>query len=230
MAAKDKQMDKKQNTPLETEQNANGEKLVSESRRRFSKAGVASSGIILSISSRSALGGWGSCTRSEMISGNLSRPGSTNPCGCSPGYVRNHESEWRLLILDGLINSGYSPDASFDSVFMLTGINGMKGMFDPDATLLQVAGKEKNPIDCDATNFKGTAQNAAFHAVAALFNAAVYGTRYPAPYKTPGAVISAFNAAATTAYVSCNKQAFEAFITEVDVYDSNSTWCFGDTH
>jgi len=201
------------------------------SRRRFAKAGLAGSGVILSISSRSALGGWGTCTGSEMMSGNLSRQGSPNPCGCSPGYWGNHIPEWSKLITQGLISTTYNPDADFDSVFGL----GSPGMFNPDAKLRDVAQRGNHltvalPSVCDHTknnsDFFDSARTATFHAVAALLNASVYGARYPSIYHTSSAVISAFNSAANTAYSTCSKQAFVDFITAVDVYTSG-VWCFG---
>lgn len=203
---------------------------VDASRRRFAKAGLAGSGVILSISSRSALGGWGTCTGSEMMSGNMSRQGTPNPCGCSPGYWGNHISEWSKLITQGLINNTYNPEADFDSVFGL----GAPGMFNPDAKLRDVA-RNSTPLTialpsaCDPSknnnDFLGSARTATFHAVAALLNASVYGARYPAPYHSPSAVISAFHSAFTTAYAACNKQAFVDFIAAVDVY--TGIWCFG---
>ncbi len=203
---------------------------VDASRRRFAKAGLAGSGVILSISSRSALGGWGTCTGSEMMSGNMSRQGSPNPCGCSPGYWGNHIPEWSKLITQGLINTAYNPDADFDSVFGL----GSPGMFNPDAKLRDVA-RNSTPLTialpsaCDPSknnsDFLGSAHTATFQAVAALLNASVYGARYPAPYHSPSAVISAFHSAFTTAYAACNKQAFVDFIAAVNVY--TGIWCFG---
>ena len=208
---------------------------VDTSRRRFTKVGLAGSGVILSISSRSALGGWGTCTGSEMMSGNMSRQGTPNPCGCSPGYWGNHIPEWNKLITQGLINNIYKPDAYFDAVFGL----GSLSMFTPDAQLQYVAQRGYSltialPGACDPTknnnDFLGTARTATFQAVAALLNASVYGSRYPTPYQSPSAVISAFASAANTAYATCNKQAFDNFITVVDVYGSQSTWCFGSQH
>jgi len=204
---------------------------VDASRRRFAKAGLAGSGVILSISSRSALGGWGTCTGSEMMSGNMSRQGSPNPCGCSPGYWGNHISEWSKLITQRLISSTYNPDADFDTIFGL----GSPGMFNRDAKLRDVA-RNSTPLTialpsaCDPSKknsaFLGTARTATFHAVAALLNASVYGSRYPSLYNSPSTVISAFNSAFNTAYTTCNKQAFVDFITAVDVYTSG-VWCFG---
>ena len=207
---------------------------VDTSRRRFTKAGLAGSGVILSISSRSALGGWGTCTGSEMMSGNMSRQGTPNPCGCSPGYWGQHLTEWNNLISQRLIATTYKPEADFDTVFGLANLP--NGMFNPDAQLQYVAQRGTHltialPSACDPTkdnsDFLGTARTATFHAVAALLNASVYGSRYPAPYQSPGAVINAFSIAASSAYASCNKQPFENFINAVDVYGSQSTWCFG---
>lgn len=229
MAAKDKQMDKKQNTPVETEQSASGEKLVSESRRRFSKAGLASSGIILTVSSRSALGGWGTCTRSEMLSGNLSRAGTPNPCGCSPGYWFNNNGTamWDSLVSEGVISAQYGRSQSFNTTFGVT-------FFAPDVQLGQVTPKDKNkfPLASPCKNGEGVG-TAAFHAVAALLNASVYGTMYPSIYHTPSSVINAFQSAANTfkSSTGCKDNSqLTAFKSAVDKYDSSQTWCFGSQH
>jgi hypothetical protein len=191
---------------------------VDESRRRLAKVGVAGSGVILTLASRSALGGWGTCTGSEMMSGNLSRPGEANPCGCSPGYWGNRNGRATWAAQTGkLINSNHSQTALFKDVFV-------EYFVDPDTTLLQAVRKEKKPKDLCGKS-EGFLQTAAFHAVAALLNASVYGSRYPVPpgYQTPSGVINSFK----SAVASCD---LETFVNTVDVYTSSSTWCFGDSH
>jgi len=207
---------------------------VDESRRRLAKVGVAGSGVILTLASRSALGGWGTCTGSEMMSGNLSRPGEANPCGCSPGYWGNTNGyeTWNDL-LGTLINSSYSPTALFNTVFGVDfyGPNTNDSdhpnktqalnVYGPDVTLWQAVHDQQstNPI----ISCQGNEKTAGFHAVAALMNASVYGPRYPTPYQTASAVITAFSTAT-------NNCSLGAFITAVDVYDPQSTWCFGEEH
>lgn len=209
-------MDNKINSTL-PESEASQAVQIDESRRRLGKVGIAAgSGVILTLASRSVLGGWGTCTGSEMMSGNLSRPGEANPCGCSPGYWGNKNGyvTWTDL-LGTLVSSSHAPTALFNSVFN-------NYFVDPNTTLLEAVRKEKAPkIICGKS--EGFLKTAAFHAVAALMNASVYGSRYPTPYQSAGAVITAFNNAVT----SCT---LNAFVSNVDVYNPKSTWCFGEQH
>ncbi|MEI2420203.1 hypothetical protein V6O07_08005, partial [Arthrospira platensis SPKY2] len=56
-------------------------------------------------------------------------------------------------------------------------------------------------------------------------NATFYGERYPAPYTSPGAVIAAFQAAASSPQNPCGK--LNDFKELVDVYDTDGgLWCF----
>lgn len=208
-------MNNKTNSALPPEPEAAKSEQVDEARRRLGKVGVGS-GVILTLASRSVLGGWGTCTGSEMMSGNLSRPGEANPCGCSPGYWGNNNGYATWTGLGGtLISASHAPTALFKSVFN-------DYFVDPNTTLLQAVRKEKTPkIFCGKS--EGFLKTAAFHAVAALMNASVYGSRYPTPYQTAGAVITAFNSAVS----GCT---LETFVGAVDVYTSSSTWCFGDSH
>jgi len=211
-------MSDKSNSTIPPELVAAKTEQVDESRRRLTKAGVAGSGVILTLASRSALGGWGTCTGSEMMSGNLSRPGEANPCGCSPGYWGNQNgyATW-MDQLGKLISNDHAPTDLFNDVFVSYFVN-------TNTTLLQAVRKQSTPKNLCNKN-EGFLKTAAFHAVAALLNASVYGSRYPVPpgYQTPSGVITAFNNAVT----NCT---LEAFITTVDVYTSNNTWCFGDSH
>jgi hypothetical protein len=77
---------------------ANQTGLVDESRRRFTKAGVAVSGVLLTLASRPSLGGGGTVggggvckSPSGFLSGNASHHGTTQYCkGCTPGYWGTH--------------------------------------------------------------------------------------------------------------------------------------------
>jgi len=80
-----------------------------EGRRKFTKAGIASVPVILTLASRPALGGgyggggyvgkgYGGgkyhCTVSGMLSGNLSKPDDYTCEGCTPGYWGTHPKKW----------------------------------------------------------------------------------------------------------------------------------------
>jgi hypothetical protein len=74
---------------------------VDQSRRRFTKSGLAASGVILTLSSRPVMGagdGPMACkSPSGWISGNSSTHGQPPTCmGRSPGYWQNHEGNWPI--------------------------------------------------------------------------------------------------------------------------------------
>jgi hypothetical protein len=71
-------------------------KLASESRRRFGKAGLAASGVILTLASKSALG-CQNVSPSGFVSGNVSGHLTEGTAGYSPGYWKNH-SHWPINI------------------------------------------------------------------------------------------------------------------------------------
>ena len=83
---------------------------VDESRRRFSKSGLAVSGVMLTLASRPVLGGWGTCqTPSGFVSGNVSNHGTPTTCGGrTPGYWGNHPSEWPSPYTPGKCSSSES--------------------------------------------------------------------------------------------------------------------------
>lgn len=224
-------MNNKTNSTLPPESDTAKPEQVDETRRRLGKVGVAGSGVILTLASRSVLGGdWGTCTGSEMMSGNLSRPGEANPCGCSPGYWGNNNGSatWTNL-LGTLINSSHGKTALFNTVFNVTYFGPNTGddiaTYGSNVTLWQAVSNKQSThplITCNGDS-EGNKQTAAFHAVAALLNASVYGSRYPTPYQTASAVITAFSTAA-------NNCGLTGFVSAVDVYDPRSTWCFGEQH
>ncbi|MGZ3252919.1 MAG: hypothetical protein ACXU7D_01265 [Burkholderiaceae bacterium] len=64
-----------------------------ESRRRFTKSGLAVSGVLVTLASRPVLGSTVCKSPSGFLSGNLSTHGAAPVCsGCSPGYWKNHSS------------------------------------------------------------------------------------------------------------------------------------------
>jgi len=192
-----------------------------QTRRRLTSAGIAGAGVILSVASRSAMGGWGQCTGSELASGNLSRDmNEANPCGCSPGYWWNNNGTKTWNEAETL--ASYRRTEIFNSVFGVP-------FFNKSVTL----GECKDPSS-DLFAFTCThgsmdkMSNVSMHAVAALLNAAFYGTRYPL-YNTlggPTGVISHFQ----NAFASPDKcSALKAFVSQVDIYEKwPNLWCAGD--
>lgn len=78
--------------------------VVDKSRRQFAKTGLAVSGVLLTLSSRSAVGGNFVCkSPSGFLSGNLSAHGTPVTCsGLSPGYWGTHPVQWPMPYLPGL--------------------------------------------------------------------------------------------------------------------------------
>lgn len=199
---------------------ASNEQPSNPGRRRLGKLGAGGTAVALSVASRSAVAGWGSCSKSELASGNLSRDiNQANPCGCSPGAWWQSQ-KGPALWNDPLVTQfqGFRPLDSFNTVFGCAFLT-------PDQALKDV-GPSTNPANfCDAN------RNTAMHAVAALLNAAYYGSRYPTPYQTPAAVKAAFLAAFNTVGDNnAKKAAFAAFVSAVDVYTTQNTWCLGSDH
>jgi hypothetical protein len=95
---------------------------VDESRRRFTKSGLAASGVLLTITSRSVLGGGNDglliCkSPSGWISGNNSVHGQPPICeGVSPGYWKNHTT-WPIPNRDGALFRAAFPTCASGSVY-----------------------------------------------------------------------------------------------------------------
>jgi hypothetical protein len=194
---------------------------VDESRRRFTRGGLAGSGVLLTLVSHPVLGA-NQCTRSAILSGNLSQGQSPVQCGCSPGYWGQHPEVW-----GGLTDNLYLPQMVFNTVFG-------RNVFKNNATLGEVAQQSKKldlasiPPACqNQTDYYGKVRNAAFHAVAALLNAATFAWRYLPQYDTPQKVIDAFQAAFDNAALDCGA-ALTQLKAEWDQY--NSLYCGYDAH
>ena len=195
---------------------------VDQGRRRLGTVGAAGTAVLLSVASRSAVAGWGTCTGSELASGNLSRAATANSCGCSPGFWgpqnQNGTALWNAT---PKLSTTYPRTAKFNSIF-LSYFKDKGTVIGDDITLEQVfpgqmAGPgQKYPLKYNVED------SAAMHAVAALLNATFYGLRFPAGFANGPAAISAFKTACTSGTVS-------AFIFKVDVYKSG-TWCNGIDH
>lgn len=192
-------------------------KQVDETRRRITRGGAASAGVLLSVASRSAFGTstWGTCTGSEIASGNLSREGTPRPCGCSPGFWGNMNGK-EVWTNPDLIPVIYARGQAFNTVFGVS-------FYNPGTTTLINAINQQGTIGSWCPSSKvNNMRTVAFHAVAALLNAQLYGSRYPVTgLQSPTAVIAAFQTA-----FSAGPNGLTAFMTRVDVY-STGVWCNG---
>jgi len=180
-------------------------------RRRIGTLGAAGTAVVLSVASRSAVAGWGTCTGSELASSNLSRAGQSNPCGCSPGFWWN--TNGTVLWNNAPSLATYPRTAKFNTLFQRAFYT------DQNVKLKDVGPSTKNP-----NNF-GANDNTGMQAVAALLNAQYYGSRYPVVgLQSAAAVIGAFQQACDIG----TKAAFVAFVSRVDIYSSTSNlWCSG---
>lgn len=90
---------------------------VDIARRDFTKSGLAVSGVLLTLASRSALGGNLVCNSpSGFLSGNTSVHGTPASCnGVSPGYWGTHPENWPGPYLAGKCGSSYSTSSSGSS-------------------------------------------------------------------------------------------------------------------
>lgn len=214
----DQEQDKQEN-PSAAEQ-------VDQGRRRFTGAGLAGSGVILTLVSHPVLGGsrggGNQCTRSAILSGNLSHQQDNTQCGCSPGYWGQHPEVWGKLT-DNL----YLPGMVFNTVFG-------RNVFKNNATLGQVAQQSLKldlmaiPGNCsNKKDYYSKVRNASFHAVAALLNAATFAWRYLPLYDTPQKVINAYQAAFDSAALDCGA-ALTQLKSEWDQY--SRLYCGYDAH
>ena len=186
---------------------------VNRGRRRLGALGITGTAVALSVTSRSAVAGWGTCTGSELASGNLSRADTANPCGCSPGFWWNKNGE-ALWSSSPTLSLKFPRTEAFNTVF---GVDFYKAKSDGTAVRLQDVGPStKND------NKYGANDNTGMHAVAALLNAQYYGARYPVSgMQTAAAVKAAFQLAVTN-------RTFTAFVSKVDIYSSTANlWCSG---
>ena len=185
---------------------------VDQGRRKLGTLGVSGTAVLLSLPSKSAVAGWGSCTGSELASGNLSKVGTANPCGCSPGFWWNNNGATLRGTAPSLAT--YPFTAVFNTFFG-------RAFLANATTTFQNCGPSSNP-----PNTKGAPPSTAMHAIAALLNAVYYGARYPViGMQTPAAVIAAFQ----TAFDSPGSNALNTFVSTVDIYKTG-VWCNGTNH
>ena len=149
------------------------QRSIDASRRNFGKAGLAASGVLLTLSSRSAMALTNNCTSpSGFQSLNASRTGGGHVFSCSgyqPAYWMNTSGAW----------VGYSPTAAFSSVFSVTGF----GSIYAASTLMQVVSMTQ-PITGDSFSIGPLA-------VAALLNS-VPSNNLTVPALNPAQVIEIF--------------------------------------
>lgn len=214
------------NKPSDPGAEASGqvESVSDPKRRKLTTAGLAGAGVLMSLSSRSALGtGFGQCG-SESVSAAMSRHGEVSSCGCSPGFWwRSPHGIIKWSDTD-IIPVQYGPYKTFNSVFgvMLFKSTSNRKLIDLGPGSNKVADSElamSKLVGCTSLS------TSLFHVIAGLLNASFYGDRYPAPgYQTPGAVIAALQTALSSPS-PCS--ALNALKSHLDVYDkSGELWCF----
>lgn len=95
MNIKDNQNSEMENTPLAHGLADQTKPAVDESRRHFTKSGLAVSGVLLTLASRSVLGDVVCKSPSGFLSGNASASGTVLLCsGKSPGYWGEQPDAW----------------------------------------------------------------------------------------------------------------------------------------
>ncbi|MBK6471501.1 MAG: hypothetical protein IPF94_12455 [Betaproteobacteria bacterium] len=199
---------------------------VNRGRRRLGTLGISGTAVALSVTSRSAVAGWGTCTGSELASGNLSKAGSANPCGCSPGFWFKSPGGIELWTNSPTLNINYSRDSSFNTVFGRDYFGSWtNGSFvaNPNVKLKDVGNTQGNAVAI--ANKYNCNKAVAFHAVAALLNAQYYGARYPVTgMQTAAGVISAFQ----TDFAGGKTALQDGFKAKVDIYATwPDLWCSG---
>ena len=154
------------------------EQKVDLTRRKFSGAGLAGSGVILTLASKPVMGSNYWCTGSGGMSGNTSSHGERQAClACSPGYWRSSPGSWPSpyypYTICNLSGSTAHQPTLFKDVFTSSS---------SDKTMMWML-----------QNQEGSRE---FHAIGALLNAAkAYATGVVSAYNVPE-VISMYDAGA----------------------------------
>lgn len=141
---------------------------VNQSRRKFSTAGLIAAPLIMTLSSKSALGMNYRCTVSGMLSGNLSHPGNISDClGRTPGFWSggNFFSGGNPKPYSGGWPSPLLPTTPFHSSF--------GGVFAGDGFVYFANGQSKSYTLEEVMRLTGTHDHYQLgaHTVAALLNA-----------------------------------------------------------
>jgi len=156
------------------QQGLNPEQKVDLTRRKFSGAGLAASGVILTLASKPVMGSNYWCTGSGGMSGNTSSHGEREAClACSPGFWKGSPGSWptpyypyRICNVDG--TTAYMPTL-FNAVFISSRSD----------TLMSIMKNDNGTRD--------------WHAIAALLNAAkAYAMNIFSAYTVPE-IISMYN-------------------------------------
>lgn len=212
-----------QNTPAVEQDVQTPTRAVDAGRRKIATGGVAGAGVLLSVTSRSAFGTsvWGTCTGSEIASGNLSNAGTPRPCGCSPGYWKSSNQNGSALWDNVSIFSPYLKTAKFNTVF------GCAFYASGNVTLQQAVDQINAGLGSWCPGDKvNSMRNVAFHAVAALLNAQFYGDRFPfSDMQTASGVITVFRNAFTSGTTALSTQFSERFKAFYSSYPN--LWCNG---
>lgn len=108
---------------------------VDIARRNFTKTGLAVSGVLLTLNSRSALGGNLAChSPSGFLSGNASAHGIQPSCnGLSPGYWGTHPEQWPAPYQAGKCGGSASNASSQESTSKSSGSDSSSKSSGPDA-------------------------------------------------------------------------------------------------
>jgi len=188
-----------------------------QTRRRLTVGGLAGAGILMTLSSRSALGQTVGGCGSESVSAALSRQAEAVPCGCSPTFWWSPEGQ---RVWSEFLENSFPMSASFNGIFGASLGPDVKPFFKDDSVTLLMAKKDSGSYP-DTNYSKGNIQDFGMHAVAALLNVQFYGDRYPAepPFASANEVITAFQEALVNEGEGLNE-----FRNRVDVY--SGTWCF----
>ena len=212
-----------QNTQTVADDAQTSPQTVNAGRRKIATGGVAGAGVLLSVTSRSAFGTsvWGTCTGSEIASGNISREGTPRPCGCSPGYWKSSNPNGSALWDNVSIFSPYLKTAKFNTVF------GCAFYASGNVTLQQAVDQTSAALGSWCPSNKvSSMRNVAFHAVAALLNAQFYGDRFPfSDMQTANGVITVFKNAFTSGTSALTAEFSDRFKAFYSSYPN--LWCNG---
>jgi len=212
---------------------------VDQTRRRLAGAAVGS-GVILTLKSHPVLAGGGSygggtneCTKSALLSGNLSNHQSNVQCGCSPGYWGRHQDLWNKLTEGNCLHTDsfnqkfgcyvYSDDTTCGKVSQrdtsCTSYSGSSSYSGGSSYTMS-----NSSSSCDTTNKDSKIRTCAFQSVAALCNAYTFAWRFPL---TPDQVKLKFKTAFEYSQNDCG-DACATLTDELDKY--NNLYCGYDRH
>lgn len=202
---------------------------VDQTRRRLAGAAVGS-GVILTLKSHPVLAGGGTygggtneCTKSALLSGNLSNHQSNVQCGCSAGYWGRHQDLWNKLTEGKCL-----PTDSFNQKFgcnVYSNNTTCGDVSQQNVSCQPYSGSSSNSMNtCNTTSKNTHIRSCAFQSVAALCNAYTFAWRFPL---TPDLVKSKFKNAFDNANNDCGA-ACATLTTELDTY--NNLYCGYDAN